>query len=64
MATLAMHAATLGVFLYTVLIALVLLPFGREMHEQIMENTTTNEKIRKKWNAKQTVAVNNLITSK
>ena len=33
MLTIGMHAATLGIFLYTVLIALVLLPFGREMHD-------------------------------
>ena len=52
LATVCMHAITLGIFLYTILISLVLLPFGREMHEQIMDNTTTNEKIRKKWNAK------------
>ena len=52
MLTIGMHAVTLGIFLYTVLIALVLLPFGREMHDQVMKNTTTNENLRKKWNAK------------
>ena len=33
LATVCMHAITLGIFLYTILISLVLLPFGREMHE-------------------------------
>ena len=64
MLTIAMHAGTLGIFLYTILIALVLLPFGIEMHDQIMKNTTTNENLRKKWNAKQTVEVNEMISDK
>jgi hypothetical protein len=40
------------VLFYTGMIALMLLCFFGTMHCQVMENITTNEKLRKKWNAR------------
>ena len=64
MIELGMHGICFGILLYCMFLACMLFPFGREIHDQVMQNLTTNEKLRKKWNAKQTNAVNNLITDK
>ena len=45
------HAINSGIFFYCVSITCMLGPFGYEIHEQLMNNVTTNEVIRKKWNA-------------
>ena len=38
--------------IYTIFIAVMLIPFGCSMHGMVVKNVTTNENIRKKWNAK------------
>ena len=45
------HAINSGIFFYCVSITCMLGPFGHEIHEQLMDNVTTNEVLRKKWNA-------------
>jgi len=38
--------------LYTAMLTLSLGGFGVNTHQQVMRNITTNEVLRKKWNAK------------
>ena len=38
--------------IYATMIGLMLLCFACGMHDQVMKNVTTNESLRKKWNAK------------
>ena len=45
-------------FLYSTIFFLMLFTFAGSMHYQIMDNVTTNESIRKKWNAKNVEARN------
>ena len=44
--------ATLGIMIYTAVVALMLLGFAASMNALVMANVTTNENIRKRWNAK------------
>ena len=46
------HIANVGVGIYSLAFFLMLAGFACSMHYQVMDNVTTNEQIRKKWNAK------------
>ena len=47
-----MHVFNAVAFMYSTIFFLMLACFAGSMHYQIMDNVTTNESIRKKWNAK------------
>lgn len=47
-----LHLFNLCAGLYALMIFFMLLCFAVGMHDQVMKNITTNEQIRKKWNAK------------
>ena len=46
------HVWNAAALIYSVAFFLMLICFGLSMHYQVMDNVTTNEQIRKKWNAK------------
>ena len=47
-----LHVANVGFCAYSFFIFIGLLFFAISMHDKAMSNVTTNESIRKKWNAK------------
>ena len=44
--------SALGITIYTAVIAVMLISFACGMNGLVMRNVTTNENIRKRWNAK------------
>ena len=50
-ATRALHVVNMGVCIYSFLFFFFLLFFALGMHDSVMKNVTTNETLRKKWNA-------------
>jgi hypothetical protein len=46
-----MNLVNFWVMLYTAVMSGMLLLFGCNMHRGVMKNVTTNEQVRRKWNA-------------
>ena len=46
------HIVNAAVIVYSFVFFFMLICFAYSMHQQVMDNVTTNESIRKKWNAK------------
>ena len=46
-----LHTLNLGLLVFTVCISLTLLCFAAGMNQLVLKNVTTNENIRKRWNA-------------